>query len=736
MASRENRGASSHEYARKAIGLPLPFLAVIAWCVLAALGVPPRATAAECVNESIRVAQKAQNLGECRAYELVSPPGSAPSPVGSAKPVAAENGERFAYFSWNPYVGEGSETLLNLSVRSATGWTTQTATPPQGGLRSTGLTCNPGVYYSSELTRGVLADGFREGELTCDGDEPPLVDDEARGVANLFLWDPESANGYELIDPQPVSGGAEDAFLVDATPSLSAVVFSDTAPLTAAAPSGGLPALYEWSAGVLHLVSVLPGQVPAEGELAGGHPYALDEASYTHAVSSDGERVFFYHDGALYARVNALREPSSGCGEAGKACTVQIDEVAGGEGPSGGGKFLDASEDGSRVFFTDTSRLTGNATATPAAPDLYEYDTTTGVLSDLTADGSEPPADVLEYAGAAANGSRVYFTAKGVLAAANSEGDAPVMGKPNLYVRGQRGVTFIATLNEGEASQARVSPNGQYLALASNRALTGDESIPLAPEDCGAAAPCGEIFLYDAATERLACVSCAPAVRAAGQLRQTEPATFYLGPDVMPRSVLDNGEVFFDTRTALVAQAKNSKENVYEYRSGVLSLISTGVSEDDSEFLAASASGNDVFFTTAQGLVPRDKDNAPSVYDARVDGGFEGGEPLAEVSCEGVEECKGALTAAPGEVVPGSLVFSGPEDTAPAQTRETKHTQKPRKATQKRSKAKRKRGGNKRARSRGNGSRRCPVAQRTRRHVCKRRSASVQLAGRRTGGGE
>ena len=59
-------------------------------------------------------------------------------------------------------------------------------------------------------------------------------------------------------------------------------------------------------------------------------------------------------------------------------------------------------------------------------------------------------------------------------------------------------------------------------------------------------------------------------------------------------------------------------KDVYEWENGVVYLISSGKSPLDSFFLDNSENGDDVFFATAQGLVPGDTDGAYDVYDARV----------------------------------------------------------------------------------------------------------------------
>ena len=61
-----------------------------------------------------------------------------------------------------------------------------------------------------------------------------------------------------------------------------------------------------------------------------------------------------------------------------------------------------------------------------------------------------------------------------------------------------------------------------------------------------------------------------------------------------------------------------------------------GATDSSVELLGRDATGDDVFFTTADQLIPGDTDSALNIYDARVDGGFPAS--AAPVECVG-EEC-------------------------------------------------------------------------------------------------
>ena len=237
--------------------------------------------------------------------------------------------------------------------------------------------------------------------------------------------------------------------------------------------------------------------------------------------------------------------------------TRQLDVVHPGASGEGAPKavFQTASADGSKVFFTDTQRLTPGASAgSGEEPDLYVAELSGGsapgspltyTLSDLTPGSTDGEAAELVNGaegvggviGASEDGSYVYFVANGALAPGAARGhcpsssaDAPPGTTCNLYVRHYDGAAkeweptkLIAVLSSEDAPvwggdsnrgnltemSSRVSPNGEYLAFMSDRSLTGYDN-----EDESSKGPAKaldeEVYLYDASSERLICASCNP----------------------------------------------------------------------------------------------------------------------------------------------------------------------------------------------------------------------------------
>jgi hypothetical protein len=681
-----------------------------------------------CPNAAVRTGFSSA-LARCRAYEWVSPAGSEPefffndatetgsglSTIdGAAKEVqAAAEGDRFAYVTPYPPPGSPSDGEYLRAARGPDGWSSEEMIPPQSTANS--VICGSGyvAVYSKDLTQDLLADGvgqagtkIGQGARECGTDTPSLVPGEPQGFQNLFVAEAESGP-YQLVDAieqAPAGFSPAGAWFEGASEDLSHVVFTEAARLTAEAPavepsaelSQGappLPDVYEWAGGTVRLVTVLPSGAPAVGSLADGvfpeeGGCCAGAATFTHAVSSDGSRVLFEAKGDLYLRLNAERpqSPVNGeerCTEPADACTVQVDAASGG-GESGGGRFMRATPDGSRVFFVDELRLTADATASSGAPDLYEYDTSAPLgerLRDLTAHAGEP-ADVLGVSGISDDGSYVYFVADAKLTGTeNPVGATAVAGQPNLYLMHAGTIAFVATLDsalsprhpeqgtidspdwESKLLTSRVTPDGAFMVFNSDLPLTGYDNV-----DVRNGVRDDEIFLFDARHSTLVCASCsrtgAPSVGHAEILPPSKDivGTGFKVQGYLQRQLANDGRVFFSTAESLLPAAGNGVSNAYEYDAGALHLISTGTSGDPSYFYDASTDGSDVFVMTAQNLPSGEPAGEYRVYDAREGGGFPG--PRAPEAC--TEGCRGAVASPLAFPSPASMASLGSGNVVPS----------------------------------------------------------------------
>ncbi len=639
---------------------------------------------------------------------------------------AAANGSGIAYLANGPVTSEPAgnrspEFSQILSRRSAGGWVTQDIATPHDVSRELYIGTN-GEYelFSADLSLGLVEPrGFTPLSPEATERTPYLRDDET-GVYRPLVTAANVVPGTEFGGPPSYYFG--EVQFASATPDLSHVMLGSGVPLTASAKGVG-GGLYEWTGGRLQLASVLPppGEEPIPGGLGGGGAH--------HAISADGSRVVWSGGGRLYLRDMVRGE------------TVQLDAVQGGSG-GGGGSFQAASSDGSKVFFIDGGRLTPGATE----GDLYECEIVEAAgrlacdLSDLTV--PENPGEAVNVrltVGASEDGSYVYFTAAGMLAG----GATP--GQENLYVYHDGATAFIATIpgediNAGEGLSGlsmRVSPNGRFVAFMSERSLTGYDN-----RDAASGEPDEEVYLYDAESRRLVCASCNPTgARPSGVYDSGEyPGLFVDQPGIwrgrwlaasvpgwtkrnlfsktplyQPRYLSDSGSLFFDSADALVPQDINGREDVYEYEpvgvggctslsmtfgvasGGCVGLVSSGASDEESVFLDASESGDDVFFLTAAQLVEEDKDHALDVYDAHVCGGE--GVPCVRAvalppACETTDSCRAAVSPQPGVFgAPASATFSGAGNLVPvvsgaaAKAKSTKEKAKRKKHRRRRARA-------------------------------------------------
>jgi WD40-like Beta Propeller Repeat len=282
------------------------------------------------------------------------------------------------------------------------------------------------------------------------------------------------------------------------------------------------------------------------------------------AISRDGSRVVWSETRDFVPERLYLRDTATD-----ETILVNAAQGQGSTEPGTGGQTLPepleeqqevhyqaASSDGSKIFFTDTARLSEESSEEPAGEespaDLYELELVSDPgeplrtrLTDLTPDETEGSADVLNLIpGAGEDGEDVYLVANGVLAPEASRGQCPhdpeassaAGATCNLYVSqpdpehpGQREIRFIAALSYQDAADwgagvagnglasnlppsqdlsavtSSVSPNGRYLAFMSDRSLTGYDNL-----DAVSGQPDEEVYLYDAQSGRLVCASCNP----------------------------------------------------------------------------------------------------------------------------------------------------------------------------------------------------------------------------------
>jgi hypothetical protein len=674
----------------------------------------------------------ALTLPDGRAWELVSPAqkhgalilaldrGAATT---GAELQASVNGDALTYGTASPTEPEGVQgyAIENqaLSRRGADGWHTQDLGTLKNGPQSSSETRPDYPLFSPDLSLALVEQ---------QGVDSALLSDEASErtpyLRRQLLCEAQASEkecylplvtGKEPFADVPLGtqfggpAGAKkgDLGFVGASADLRYVIVRSDVALTETGPTGS-EAIYEWSADKppaerLQLVSVgTSGQPVPEVERIGSDTNQVPESDGRHAISEDGSRIFWPGQGRLYMRDTVKGETIQlrGNHEGGEEATFQV-----------------ATGDGSKVFFTENK-------------ELYECEIVVEAgklacnLADLTPQsGAERVAVQEDILGASEDGSFVYFVANGVLAPGAVPGtcEGKVQGRTcDLYVYHDGQTRFIGTLSSADESDwgedepfssghelgaltAAVSSSGRYLTFISQRSLTGYDN-----HDANNGAPDNEVFLYDAQADAglglLRCISCNPSgARPVGSSAipgWTINGSFSREALYQSRFLSGNGRLFFNSGDALVSQDINGTGDVYEYEppgvgscttssmsfnersGGCVNLISSGTPPGESSFMDASATGGDVFFLTAERLVPQDTDTAFDVYDAHECTASSPclSPPASAPPCTTSDSCRAAPQAQPPVFGPGaSATFSGPGNPlspAPAAVRPLTNAQK------------------------------------------------------------
>ena len=580
-----------------------------------------------CPNDSVRTGFSAL-LPDCRAYELVTPPDTnSRAPLGLSKigtffttQEASPAGDKVSFrLEGGTIPGIGGTGSVNgdpyLSTRGATGWSTSYAGPPasEAPVILTG-SHSPDQGYS-------FWDNAGGGSSAVNGQPTNYIrypDGHSALVGRGSLGTHPQAVGNLISE-----GGGHIIFT--SGPNSTAVQLESNA-----APEGTWSIYDRTSDEVTHVVSLLPKDVT---------PQAGEHAGFVGA-SLDGRGIAFAIGPKLY-----LRYDNSETYEIGESVT-----------------FAGVAEGGSHIFYVEDG-------------DLFRFDAQTEAVTPFSTSGNVVPVNV------SGDGSAAYFVSPSALTAVpNPIGDEAMAGEENLYLSRAGVISFVGTVTErdvvGEklggdmidglglwtaaigpdftppgrlaADPSRTTPNGSVLLFQSRANLTDYDSQGFT-----------QIYRYDSMEDKLKCLSCNPTGAVATgdatlqSMKQREDKEARSAYSLVNNLRADGRRAFFQSRDALVARDTDQLQDVYEWEDqgvgtcrlvgGCVYLISSGHSWRDDHLHAVSESGDDVFFVSSDLLLGVDPDETPSIYDARVGGGFP--EPVAP-QCEG-EGCRAALPPSP-----------------------------------------------------------------------------------------
>jgi hypothetical protein len=655
-------------------------VAVAVVCVCVLWFAPSTAVASgRCPNEALRTGRSA-SLPDCRAYELVTPPelgrtADMTFEYNADQTATSSDGEHLALEAYAAYLEPGVSLVGTRVVfsRTSSGWLMRSATTP-----------------------GIAAEEFKIGLLSPDFSQIALESHKvAESPGHMLEYGPVGGP-YSTLSVPPAFG--EETQFVGANAGAPGVAaFSSVlfiSPDHALLPPGperevaegtepGRPDLFEWSEGRLRLVNV-----DGEGQLLNpcgarlGSPRGgSGEGATINAVSADGSRVFF--TSPAFPEEQGCPEPQLYMRVGGRE-TVDVSEPEGVSIPPsqrGRVRYLGASADGSKVYFTTETALTPEAGKGDL---LYEYDTEAPVGHRLMLINGEVdeliPVDVNPGFVVSEDGSTVYYAAKGAI----------------YRYDGVTGTSsFVAVPSTPTAADEPwyTTPDGGFLVFPSGVfgvRIAGPHGLPelvVEPRGLGH----NELYRYDAADGSVMCVSCGDGVAPAkGEVREPEKLQGLLTLPDSSRSRIsiseDGRRVFFQTSAQLVSGDTNKNTaqeeaesvitglgraaDVYEWEedgteeapdvfcgvvNGCTHLISAGEDVGPERFLGASANGDDVFFSSAAQLGPQATPEFTNIYDARVDGGFPPPPSGVEcTSCQGVGTSPQQLNAPASEMLVGA----------------------------------------------------------------------------------
>lgn len=623
---------------------------------LFALALPATAAAAHCPDSPLRPTVEGNYPAGCYVYEMVSPPDKGNGEAGGGLPVGtvtSDDGSRILWGADGLFVSAPTLFQINpySSTRTSAGWSTSSPTSilPSfvPNLVDEDLSGSDGP--SNVFPNGLSADG----RFTVMGsDRDPATG--AKQPSGLYRIDMETGTS-QRITPAPVAGNPRVASDVGnqagvtGNADFSEILFSSPGQLTPASTS--VPAfeekLYRWANGTTELISYTPSGAPQPGVLASAINDDHHSSRYLtrNSLSADG-RTFWFGASSSWQYGHRLFR-----GEVGSTAST---EIASSENPAqpgpGRGGIMGASADGQRAIFWSRSALLPGLTASNSGIGqifLYTHSADPDGDDNLTliSADSEPAdgtGDTQALLGVSDDARTVYFASANQLVS----GETTAPGS-KLYRWHDGTLRFIGLSPEA------VTPNGDFQVSSDGRFLL---YVPV-PEWTGT----GQAYRYDAETDQLDCVSCPTSGSPVGRTEIDFSPTAFWSTRRPLRALADDGRVVFATATPLLAADTNGMPDVYTWKDGATSLISTGRSPSLSRIGGMSTDGTSIFFYTRDALSGWDNDTRQDLYVARLDGGVPEPNPRPAENCTG-DACQGSRTPAPPAPIVGSVTFAGTGD--------------------------------------------------------------------------
>ena len=612
--------------------------------------IPTLTTAGEpCANEDLRQENNSLALPECRAYEQVTPPSK------GGQGAALTDYTNHGVVNFNSSAGNIANSGIGgylaprnryVAVRKEDSWEpianlNGSTGSPYSGVEGLAGTASQNLQYSADFLTSVWS------ARTVNNSRERLL---LRGQDGSF-----TTIGYQSPTSNLQLGANLSEVFDGASSDLSHVMVNGSA---------GASTGVVWGPGVYEFVGTgndQPNRVDLDNagnpiatcQFDGGHPYAASGD----AISTDGQILIFSTAGGcggtnppadqIWARVDGAASVDVSASQ----CTRPSADPAGTCNAPADATFQAATPDGSQIFFTTTQQLLNSDT--DQTKDIYACDIPLGALAPVglanpcaslrLVSGAATGAEVENVVRVSEDGSTVSFTAKGVLAEnTDAFGEKAAAGDRNLYVWrtdaahpvGQ--TSFVGRLVNNDlgssGNQPQLTVDGRFLVFTT--------ASPLVPTDTDNAR---DVYRYDALSGGVVRVSTA-LTGTGGNVDGFDAA---IGPPSKYQShpaATESGEmIVFTTAEPLSPVDGNGTPDVYLWKAGHVSLISSGSVGGGGGGAVIDASGYDIYFESSQQMSPSDGDSANDVYDARIGGGFK---VFQTPICSG-ETCQGPEPTSP-----------------------------------------------------------------------------------------
>jgi hypothetical protein len=625
----------------------------------------------------------------------------------------ADSGNRVAILAQalgDPH-GLPNQTSPFLAERGASGWSIAQVTPDPGHTR-TGSFLGGGYVFPADLSRALWG--------------AASVDQYVRREVDFIFANPDETFTQALPRLVPVASSGWSDYLtpvVGASTDLSTFLFQVSSiyelpvaylpgqPLTTAGEgdlyrvrdAGGLsPTLTLLNRDPSgNLISNACGVALGVGTTFAGTGNGNDQVAVfslpgmsLRPVSSDGSVAYFSArpSGSSACKLSTNRarifkriEDTSTVEVSASQCTRTIPTPC--STANGDDVFQGASSNGSRAFFTTTRQLVNSDE--DSTQDLYLYDSSppAGQPTLVQASAGEVTAghatvgkgaETQGVVDISADGSRIYFVAKGQLTSAATKGafNLYVYERDEAHPAGR--IAFVAKLDAGDEPKSLWGGGGGRPAFAlpyygGGGAGAGDGHFllfsslaKLVAEDTDTAA---DLYRYDDTASQLICLTCA----GNGDLDiMVKPHSEFMAPNSFQSNRVaseDLSTVVFATEESLLPADANAVADAYEWHEGRLGLVSPGNSGSSGLEGAPiiSPDGLNVVFLTEDRILPADRTTALDAYDARLGGGFP--EAAEEQSCVSADECRAEPIEIPAVPSQGTSSFSGTGNLTPSKTR-------------------------------------------------------------------